>query len=253
MFSRRRERVEESRPFWKQRSWQLSAGFLGVVVVLSIVAALTSATDDTDDRARAAAAVGPLSEAAVMKNGRPEGCSTDDSAGDTVPKTAPKDVSWRKLGVGDVPVSVSAGPTRIEKADKVLWWCYAHTPAGAIMAAHVIPSQMSGPDWLTVTRQQVVAGTGREMFEFQRSLAQDIAPGSDPGPVASYAGYSVISYTSKAATIRVLLKGEQGYGACSIDLRWSGGDWKILPGGNGDLQTSMTSVSNVSGYTMWGG
>ncbi|MFF2848452.1 hypothetical protein ACFVT5_19325 [Streptomyces sp. NPDC058001] len=250
MFLRRKQRVEESGPFWKQRSWQLSAGFLGVVVVLSIVAALTSATDDTGDRARAAASVGPLSGATVMKNGRPEGCDTDDSAGDTVPKAAPKNVSWRKLGVARVPVSSSAGPTRTEG---VPWWCFAHTPIGAVLAAHIIPSQMSGPHWRTATEQQVVSGTGRDMFEFKRSVSQDVDPETSGVSVATFAGYSVTSYTSKAATVRLLLRGEQGYAATSIVLRWSGGDWKIQPTGNGSLHSSASSVTSAAGFTLWGG
>ncbi|WP_241778546.1 MULTISPECIES: hypothetical protein [unclassified Streptomyces] len=248
LFKRRERRVEESGPYYKQRSWQLSAGFIGVVVVVGMIVTLTSGHSGTADRANAAASVGPLSGKSVPKGGRPQGCRTDDSAGDALPKAAPKDISWRTLGVSRVPVSASAGPTRIEGD---LWWCYAHTPVGAVLAAHIIPSQMSGSGWRTVTKQQVVDGIGRDMFEFQRATVQDTDSGSST-PVASYVGFIVSSYGSTGATVKLLLKGEQGYAATTIVLRWSGGDWKVVPDDNGALHSPVAAVQNTTGYTLWG-
>ncbi|MFJ4922369.1 hypothetical protein [Streptomyces sp. NPDC088725] len=248
MFRRRERRVEESGPYYKQRSWQLSAGFIGIVVVVGVIVTLTSNHRGTTDRANAAASVGPLSGTSVPEGSRPQGCRTDDSAGGALPKAAPKDVSWHTLGVSRVPVSASAGPTRIEGT---LWWCFAHTPTGAALAAHIIPSQMSGSGWRTVTRQQVVDGTGRDMFEFQRATVQDTDSESGT-PVASYAGFSVTSYRSTGATVKLLLKSDQGYAATTIVLRWSGGDWKVVPDDNGALHSPVSVVQSTNGYTLWG-
>ncbi|MFD9326771.1 hypothetical protein [Streptomyces sp. NPDC060065] len=249
MFRRRERRVEELGPYWKQRSWQLSAGFLGIVVVVGGIVTVVSGPGTTTDRVSAAASGGPLSGTSVTKDGRPQGCRTDDSAGDALPKTAPEDVSWRTLGVARVPVSASAGPTRIQGA---LWWCYAHTPAGAALAANIIPSQMSGSHWRTVTKQQVVAGHGRDMFEFQRATVQDIDEPDSDTTVASYVGFSVTSYKSTAATVRLLLKSDQGYAATTIVLSWSGGDWKVLPDDNGSLHSPVTATQSANGFTLWG-
>ncbi|MCX4904454.1 hypothetical protein [Streptomyces sp. NBC_00878] len=251
MFRRRERRYEEPGPYWKQRSWQLSAGFLGLVFVLGGIVALTSGGDTEADRAAAAAASdGPLTGTSVAKDGRPQGCRTDDSAGDAVPTAAPGDISWRTLGVARVPVSTSAGPTRMESA---LWWCFAHTPTGAVLAANIIPSQMSGSHWRTVTEQQVVAGQGREMWEFQRATVQDVDDAAADGtPVASYVGYSVTSYKSTAATVRLLLKGDQGYATTTIVLRWSGGDWKVLPDDSGALHSPVSTAQSTNGFTLWG-
>lgn len=248
MFTRRHERVEDPRPFWKQRSWQLSAGFLTVVVVLSAVVALTSDRGSDEDRVSAAATDGPLSGTAAMRDGRPQGCRTDDSGGAALPKAAPKDVSWRTLGVVRVPVSASAGPTRIEGG---LWWCFAHTPAGAALAANIIPSQMSGSGWRTITNQQVVAGEGRDLWVFTRSAFQDAEDQSGGTAVSTYAGFSVTSYKSTAATVRLLLKTDQGYAATTIGLRWSGGDWKVLPFGDGSLHSPVSTVDGINGFLLW--
>ncbi|MFJ5261801.1 hypothetical protein ACIQAC_15210 [Streptomyces sp. NPDC088387] len=251
MLLRRQPRAEESGPYWTQRGWQWSAGFLAVAVVMGGLLALTSSGSDAAGQAEAKAPAGggPLTGEAGP-GGRPEGCATDDSAGDGRPKAAPEDVGWRSLGVGRVPVSPSAGPTRIQGS---LWWCFAHTPTGAALAATVIPSQMSEPGWRTVVDQQLVAGTGRDMFEFLRALVADTARPEGGKSVATYTGFSVLSYTREAATVSLLIRGSQGFTATSIEVRWSDGDWKVLPSADGSLYSQVTTVENTNDYVLWGG
>lgn len=248
MMRRRQRQAEEPGPYWKQRNWQLSAGFLGLVVLVGGFVALTS----PGDSASPVASRGPLSSSSVAPDGRPEGCRTDDTAGDALPAKAPKDVSWRTLGISRVPVSVSAGPTRTAGP---VHWCYAHTPVGAALAATVIPSQMSGSGWKTVSRQQVVAGNGRDLFEFQRATIQSIDSADQAGgaSLGSYSGFSVTSYTSRAANVSLLINTGQGYATTSIRLRWNGGDWKVVPGGDGSLHTPVTTAQgSPRGYILWG-
>ncbi|MET8829997.1 hypothetical protein ABZX40_30885 [Streptomyces sp. NPDC004610] len=252
MFLRRQRRTEESGPYWRQPGWQLSAGFLALVVVIGGLVALTSAATGGvgGGPAETAASEGPLSAGAPLADGgRPEGCTTDDSAGEMPPKAGPGDIEWRTLGVGRVPVSASAGPTRFQGD---LWWCFAHTPAGAALAATVIPSQMSESGWRTVTEQQLVPGAGRDMFEFQRSLSPDTSRRRDGSPASSYVGFSLTAYTPEAATVSLLIKGGQGFTATSIQVRWSDGDWKVRPLIDGSLYTEMTTVQDTNGYLLWG-
>ncbi|WP_406166548.1 hypothetical protein [Streptomyces sp. NBC_00996] len=253
MFKRRERRVEESGPYYKQRNWQLSAGFLGVAVVVGLIVTMVSGNDTTTpDRAKAATSDGPLSDDSdnsAAKDSRPHGCRTDDSAGAALPTAAPKDVERRKLGVSQLPVSASAGPTRISGD---LWWCFAHTPTGAALAATIIPSQMSGSNWRTVTERQVVAGSGREMWEFKRATVKDIDSENTDVTPASYVGFEVTSYKSSAASVKLLLKSSQGFAATTIDLRWNGGDWKVLPDGDGSLHTPVSSISDTNSFILWG-
>ncbi|MEV5646076.1 hypothetical protein AB0L67_39205 [Streptomyces flaveolus] len=248
MLIRRKQRAEESGPYWKQRSWQLSAGFLSLVALLGGFVALTS----DGDGASAEASEGPLAGNSLQPDGRPQGCQTDDKTGDALPKEAPRDISWRTIGISRVPVSASAGPTRTTGP---VHWCYAHTPVGAVLAATVIPSQLSGSGWKSVIRQQVVAGYGRDMFEFQRSTVQDIDSAAQTGgaSVGSYSGFSVTSYSSQAANVSLLIKTSQAYATTSIQLRWDGGDWKVVPGSDGSLHTPVTTVQDSPrGYLLWG-
>ncbi|WP_405863171.1 hypothetical protein OG407_32965 [Streptomyces sp. NBC_01515] len=248
ILKRGERRTEESGPYWKQRSWQASAGFLALVVVLGVIATLTSGSG-TAGRAEAPASKGPLSGTVTKKDGRPGGCRTDDSAGDAIPTSVPKDISWHTLGIGRVPVSASAGPTRMQGA---VWWCFAHTPMGAVLAATDIPTQMSGSQWRTVTDQQVVAGQGRELFVFQRTAVPD-SDGANAAPAtSSYAGFQVTSYTSGAAAVGLLIKNDQGYAKTTVYVRWSGGDWKIQPDGSGGLYSQLASEQSAVGYTLWG-
>ncbi|MFE9601406.1 hypothetical protein [Streptomyces hokutonensis] len=252
MFKRRERRTEESGPYWKQRSWQLSAVFIALVFLLGGIAQLVSGRGGTGDGASGAVVSdGPLPDSSHnAKDSRPDGCRTDDSAGGTKPNAAPKDVSWRTLGVAQVPVSASAGPTLMEGP---LWWCFAHTQTGAALAATVIPSQMSGSHWKAVTDRQVVAGAGRRIWEFERGTVKNIDSAADTDvAIATYVGFSVTSYTSTAAAVRLLLKSDSGYAATTIDLRWSGGDWKLLADGSGSLHSPVSSVSNTDGFIVWG-
>lgn len=246
MFTRRQRRSDDSEPYWRQRGWQLSAGFLAVAVVLGGFAALASGGDG---RAGAAASPGPLS-GALTEDGRPQGCHTDDSAGVTLPKAAPKDIDWRMIGVVRVPVSAAAGPTH---DDGTPWWCFAHTATGAVLAAHVITAQMGESGWRTVAAEQLVPGQPRDMFVFRRSTVGDSvsANTTDTSAVSTYVGFSVPSYTGSTARVKLLMRTTQGYAATTVNLRWDKGDWKIVPFSDGSLYAQVQSVQNTRGYLLW--
>ncbi|WP_018544801.1 hypothetical protein [Streptomyces sp. LaPpAH-108] len=252
MFTRRRRRTVQEGPYWKQRGWQMSAGFLAAVVVLAGIVALTSGGDDGAGHTEAAASGGPPTGGTLTSDGRPPGCHTDEAPGNTVPATAPHDVSWRAIGVVRVPVSAAAGPTVTDRAP---WWCFAHTPVGSVLAAQVITSQMSEAHWRTVADRQLVPGRGRDRFVFHRSTVGSTGTERRPdsASVSSYAGFAVTRYDGKDSTVDLLIKSSQGYAATSIDLRWSGGDWKVVPSGDGSLHSPVRSVQNANGYVVWGG
>ncbi|MFI6347463.1 hypothetical protein [Streptomyces sp. NPDC050560] len=258
IFKRREKPVEEPKPYWQQRSWRMSAGFLGIVVVAGAATALTSggdtvkSADDSRPQESAAVAKGPLS-GPLVDNGRPRDCHTDDSGGSTVPKSAPKDVVWRSLGAAQVPVSSSAGPKQREGTP---WWCFAHTPMGAVEAAVIIPSQASGSGWRQVSREQLVAGSGRDQFEKDREYESDIdGPDDvDAGSLGYYAGFAVLSYQDEAATVKLLIKSDVGglTGTTTVHLRWDRGDWKVQPSGGGELFSAIDYTANTNGFIMWG-
>ncbi|KAF2775076.1 hypothetical protein STPH1_7263 [Streptomyces sp. OM5714] len=162
----------------------------------------------------------------------------------------PKGIKWRVMGLVRVPVSAEAGPTRL---DGGVWWCFAHTPLGAVMAAHIITSEITEKHWRSVLDRQIVAGQGRDIFAFTRATEPDVIRGSASRSVATPAGFAVTSYTDSAAEVKLLLKTGSGYAESAFDLRWSGGDWKLLPSPHGALHSEAIPVENPRGYVLWKG
>ncbi|MEV6317817.1 hypothetical protein [Streptomyces sp. NPDC051776] len=242
-----RDGGSEATPFWRQRSWLLSAAFVAMIVLLAAASRVIP-----DEGADASAADldgtnGPLTSGVRTADGRPQGCRTDDSSS-AVPTSAPAGVVWKKIDLYAVPTSRTAGPLKTSRA---VWWCFAHTPLGAVLAAHTIPVHMSGPDWRPVAREQLVPGKARNTFAAQRSSFAD-ADGAE-GQVGSYAGFSLSDYSQQAATVRMLIKFPQGgFGSTSVSVRWSGGDWKVLPRGDGSLHSSLVEAQNNGDFIMWG-
>ncbi|WP_326798189.1 hypothetical protein OG946_24665 [Streptomyces sp. NBC_01808] len=253
----KRKKAPPDGPFYKQRGWLNSAALLGFLVVISIVGILTSDPGGRDADAAAEGGgpldglVGPLSPGDPQQvrqgpDGRPEGCVTDDR--DTAqPTAAPQDAEWKKLGDLTVPTSPSAGPLRF---DAGVWWCFARTPAGAVMAAHVIPVELNGTAWRTVAEQQVVPGKPRDTFVREREAAEGTDPGN--GAVPRFAGFSLTSYSVDAATVRLLVAdGLGGHVSMSVTVRWRDGDWKVAPQADGDAYSPGTQAT-PDGFVSWG-
>ncbi|MER5201225.1 hypothetical protein ACWD3J_47500 [Streptomyces sp. NPDC002755] len=121
---------------------------------------------------------------------------------------------------------------------------------GAVLAAHVIPAQMTSPDWRAVTRDQVVAGFGRDLFVSQRGSFSDTRLKNRRN--GTYTGFLLAKYSPKAATVDVLIKSPEGpYYTTSVQMAWSGGDWKIQPANDGGLHTEVAAVNNTDGFVLW--
>ncbi|GGL84404.1 hypothetical protein GCM10010095_81480 [Streptomyces anthocyanicus] len=223
----------------------MSAGFLATTLIMGGIVALTTGGAETSDQT----ATGPPDSSALKRGERPEGCHTNDT-GDAVPMEPPKGIKWRMLGLVRVPVSDEAGPTR---TDGGVWWCFAHTPLGAVLAAHTITSEVTEEHWRSVIDRQIVPGKGRDIFEFTRATKPDIIRGSASSTVAAPAGFTVISYTDAAAEVKLLLKTSSAYAETTFDLRWSGGDWRLLPSSHGTLHSEVSALDNPRGFVLWKG
>lgn len=242
---------EWEQPFWHQRGWIASAGFLLVLLVIAGIALVRGSGGGT---APAALDPTPTPSASSGDGGggtgtdqRPTGCRTDDSD-QAKPTHAPKDFRWKADGTGLVPVSRTAGPL---KYDGPVWSCFAHTPMGAVMAAHAITDHLSYPGWRKVVDAQVVPGTGRDALIMSRSQQPD-KPTSGKPDVGGYAGFTVLSYDKKEATLMFLLRGPaNSYGSASVTVRWQGGDWKLAPDDDGTIYEGMAKVTGSEGFIGW--
>ncbi|MET9902731.1 hypothetical protein [Streptomyces sp. NPDC006446] len=243
---------EWEQPFWQQRGWILSAGFLLVLLVLAVFTMMgggEKAADASDGPARK-----PDSSADTDRGGsggqdtRPAGCRTDD--GDQAkPTRAPKDFTWKADGTGLVPVSRSVGPRTF---DGPVWSCYARTPMGSVMAAHAITDHLSYPGWREVVDRQVVPGAGRDALVESRAAAGD-KPTSGAPDGGGYAGFTVLSYDKEKSTVMFVVRvpGKDAYGTASVTLRWLDGDWKLAPDADGTVYSGMSQISGTKGFVTW--
>ena len=234
---------EEPKPFWQHRRWQLSAAFLTIVLCTGLVAALGSGGGDSSGDV---AAPGPVIGGLEPDGSRPHGCRTDDSD-QRIPAAAPSDLTWQPLNGALTPRSASAGPLQTTGP---LQWCFAHTPMGAVMAANVIPRHMSGPDWRTVVDQQLVPGFARDYFMAMReSMGEDAVATRS---TTTLAGFQVVKYTPKTATIRILARqAEAAYLSVDYTVDWDGVDWKLRPLTVGGLYTNVSPVLSLVGFVLW--
>ncbi|WP_030543935.1 hypothetical protein [Streptomyces albus] len=245
----RGESGEWQKPFWQQRGWLLSAGFLLSLAVLGGVAALAGGGEEGGRGTEAAPSSTPSAPPAAEggSDGRPEGCSTDDGDQKT-PTEPPKDLKWKSAGANRVPTSETAGPKLI---DGRVWSCYAHTPMGAVMAAHGISNQIGFPGWEEVVEKQFAPGPNTDSFVKLRSKQEDTSP--DEGPRdGKYAGFSVLSYSKSQATVMMLMEFNDGaYMSTTLTVQWHGGDWKLVPQPNGSIIAGTAKVSGTNGFVLW--
>ncbi|MEO3930452.1 hypothetical protein ABGB07_42375 [Micromonosporaceae bacterium B7E4] len=110
---------------------------------------------------------------------------------------------------------------------------------------------MSGPDWRAVSQQQLVPGMGRDYFDAMRESMEDIGPVQTS---TALAGFLVVRYSSKTATIRVLVR-QATVRHVSVDytVDWSGVDWRLRPLSEGGLYTRVTPVFSLVGFVLWKG
>jgi hypothetical protein len=244
---------EWNKPFWQQRGWLLSAAFMAVLLIVGVVAVVSSGGDTPPRADSGPEPTGTTVPSASASDGegteaRPDGCRTDDSD-QTKPTAAPKDFAWKANGTGLVPVSRTAGPL---KFDGPVWSCYAHTPTGAVFAAHGIADHFSYEGWREVFERQVVPGPGRDAMIAKRENEKDKSTSGQTG-AGGYAGFSILSYSKDEATVMLLIRGPSKgqFGAVSLTLQWHEGDWKIAPDPDGTVYSGMVEVSGTNGFVMW--
>ncbi|MEU6116067.1 hypothetical protein ABZ840_16255 [Streptomyces sp. NPDC047117] len=240
---------EWEKPFWQQRGWIISAGFLAAVVVLAVVAfAMRGGESDPSAQNNPTSRPSPsATEGGSQADDRPAGCKTDDSDQEK-PTKAPADMRWKSYGTYPVPVSATYGPKKFEGN---VWSCYSHTPMGAVMAVGAITDKLPYAGWRTVVEKQFVPGTARDQLVAERGKEQDVARNS-PQESGSLYGFSVLSYSKEQATVQVLLKIDGRYVTTSVSLKWLDGDWKVEPQSGGSPYGGFAETSGTEGFIVWG-
>jgi hypothetical protein len=170
--------------------------------------------------------------------------------------TAPTDVKWELWEGFVMPSSPTAGPL---VTDGVVARCYAHSPAGALLASIQIPTRLplvGNVKWEDIALAQIAPGPGRDAWIQHLRDAIASAPPGEPGPrPAQVAAYQFVSYTPTAAVVATVKRTDSGgMAVVSESLVWESGDWKVSVLPDGSWGPSATAVSSIPpGFTEFRG
>jgi hypothetical protein len=146
-----------------------------------------------------------------------------------------------------VPVSQTAGPV---EADGPVRKGFAHTPEGALIAAlHIFgrATLTPGDGWREVTLEQVMPGTGRDVYVEAREKVSSVQP--PPGGWGQTVGFRFQSYTPDRAVIEVVDRFDSGrLQVQAATVVWHDNDWRLQLQPNGDLGPYRASVRDLSGF-----
>jgi hypothetical protein len=232
--------------FMKSRAMLLAAaGFMALVTLFAVLAAIRAATDD-DPQAVPSAPSTPPSSVSTLP------CPTDTAS--AVPTTRLPGLRWERLGPVLLPYSATSGPCTITATTAA---GYAHTPAGAILAAAQIGSRTSITTPLAVAtdtiEQQAIAGAARDdLLAKTKARANTPLTEQDAGQLAAWA---VLSYSDDTAVISLALSNPSSdgqYVTIPVTVRWSAGDWRLVPPPQGSWDSSAAVTPTLQGYVEWG-
>jgi hypothetical protein len=188
------------------------------------------------------------------------GTSTLPSATPTA-VVLPANTTWTTVAGVALPISATAGPQRREHG---LAAGFAHTPAGAVLAAvHLLVNttpQVGSAVFETTLRDQVIGADAAAMREAvradYRALGGNPATGAPIGTLpAALTGVRVTSFTGTAAridllTVAVDATGTARFAATPVGVAWTGDDWalKAPPAGRWDGTVTAVTPAEAAAY-----
>lgn len=236
------------RPPWTRPGFIASAALV-LIVVAGIIVAVSSLGNDDDSTGATGAPPASSTPAA------PAGSSTPEALPTAVPTTAPAGVRWELVGQNAVPVSESAGPSRVSGGTAA---GYAHTPEGALIAAAQLSTRAGysagRQSWEPTIQQQFEPGADRDRLLTALRGAGD-AP-ARPGELSQIAAYQYQSYTPDTAVIGLVFRapaaGTPRYHVLSLTLRWRDGDWRMVAPPGGAWTSVNRQTTDLVGVVEWG-
>lgn len=225
-------RARARRAYWAKPTGVLSAA---VVAVLAIGGGAALIFDGGGSAPRpATAALAPVQASR-------SGCSLPSGSPDvsSVELSPPAVTGWHQVGNMEVPEApATLGP---EHESGGWFYCYQHSPGGALLAAIGV--------W--------ASGTGASATQVARHLAVNVTPralGSDQLPPGlSLAGYQYMSYTPREAVMDVVFDVyDRGDVEVTTPMVWVPGlgDWRLDVPASGSISSSVVDPS-LAGYVAW--
>jgi hypothetical protein len=182
-------------------------------------------------------------------------------------RTSPFDLAglrWTDFYGVELPSSPSAGPRYTRGG---LAWGFADTPLGALLAAVNIAVRANaqwGPGIFVATIRRQVTGPAasallascRATYQ-QTSNALGITHGQPLGRVyVSEEAFRWVNYSPANASVDIVSAGPGAQGVTvravtRIEIRWSGGDWRVIAPPGGDWGNSAAPLASLRGYTIF--
>jgi hypothetical protein len=231
----------------------------GATVVLVGTAALgvwllSSATGgQTVSAAASSAAVRPTpGPQQVPGSSASAACNTQSDGTTEALVDLPTGLQWTILGDNVVPSSPAGGP---QVTQGPVARCFPHDATGALFAAIRIPLAIGtagAGTWRPIVDAGLVPGAGTDAVVVIAQQAYSAigagGTGQNPAPVA---GFKFIAYSFTQAVVAVVFRSPAGALFVSDTVvEWSGGDWQVQPGPDGQLGSPPALVANLVGYVI---
>lgn len=236
--------------------WWVAAAFVAAVVLMLAAVLWKSHTnhDDTDtsqatptEAASSAAALpapqqsasgGTEQSVAAQPAWTDKGCNGHTSSPQgTGPQLST--VTWTPYLTAALPSSPTLGPAKTTGDDRS---CYAHSPAGAVMAAVNLSLLENATDGQQIIAKHWTAGAGRDQAQ------SDMASSShQPGNIT---GYNFAGCTATRCNVGLAATQGGQYIAIVVPMLWQNGDWYV----DGSVVPADSAVTTTmpSGFTQWG-
>jgi hypothetical protein len=241
-------------PLFSTRLLMVGVG-LAVVVVIALIVVVVGPGSPPSSAPPASSAGHAASHATAAPGAASPaaGAGADDCdvpvppGSQAIPDTTP-DVTWQLYDTVALPYSAQAGPTQVQ-GDVAR--CYAHDPLGALLAACQIAIRyVLASNWQAVLADQVMAGTGRNVYAAQRP---DMNVSVSPGEYGQYAGFQFVTYTSALAVIQIVVQLQGEYQTTTMTVQWYGGDWRLQLQPTGSPGPNVQEIPNLTGFIPFGG
>ena len=237
-----------------QRAWdspaayKIAAGFLLVVVALGVWIVVTGNSGTTKTAHNPAspprqqqASGGATTPTTSASSNNSTSCSLPAGSQSVPYNSPPSATNWATVGAMQVPQAPGTlGP---QHTSGVWNTCFAHSPAGALLAAINVWGEGSTTASASELFQRVAVGA-------PRNLGNNESLDTAAGGSVQFAGYKYDSYTPAEAEISVVLQEPaEKLVALAMSMRWNGSDWKYVFPSSG--LPPLEVIPNLTGYVTW--
>ncbi len=226
-----------------------AAVVIAAIVVLGLVLTLTNLLGGKNESTPTAAAPSTSTTASSSPSTtavEASVCGLSDVQMSGTVSAAPTAI-WALVGTTAAPSIKDQGPGKV--GSDGFRSCYARTPTGALLAAANLVAMGSRPDLgRKVTGDLTVPGPGRD-----KALAQPDQPGTSSVRIQT-AGFRILRYDGTSADVDLAIRTSNGaLGGQVFNLRWTGGDWKVVLADSSDLPVPIVQLPSLNGYILWSG